>query len=780
MKLGPQKTKLLLKIVSQRQQSIDDQLKNALTWTTEALGLEIGIISHIENDTYTVKQFYPEESGLEAEQQFELQNTYCSLAIEQEDVFRITKMSTSEYSEEPCFQAFGLESYIGKPFQIQGTLFGTVNFSSSKSRSDFNEEEITFMKLLSEWVGSTLHQVQINRQLNEEHALYKLITTNSSELICMHEMDGTYTYVSPSVKNLLGYSPRELIGNSPYNFFHPMDIEHISNNAHEHAKVGNLYPSIQYRILRKDGTYIWFDTATQPVKNEDGEVIQLQTTSREITERKRLEILFEQSQTMAKVGGWEYDLEHGELFWSKEVYHIHEVDPSTSINVEQAMDFYPSGDSRVALEQAMNNTIENGDTAELELPFITAKGKNLWVRVIINPDFLGPKVVKLYGSFQDITESKRLEELFRKSQEMANVGGWEYDLETGDLFWTDEVYRIHEVELGTPVKVEDGVSFYPEGFSRDTITAAIGNAVATGDGWDEELPFITAKGNNIWVRAKGYAEFLDGKAIRLKGTFQDITQRKEREELIKDQLDQLTELKVTREKLYSVIAHDLKNSIFGVKGLLDLVIEDLEEADVEKEELIEKLKLVFTSADFSHKLLDNMLTWIRLQSGILHLQPKTFDLAKSLEFTIDILQPSIKSKEIDIQTSFETDTEIEGDPNLVATVLRNLLNNAIKFSEKRSVIEINCRAQNENEITIAIKDYGLGMNEETLLNLFNDDKRPNKIGTSEEKGTGLGLILVKELLEKQQGSIQVQSTEGEGAVFTITLPRILAIEELES
>lgn len=780
MKLGPQKTKLLLKIVSQRQQSIDDQLKNALAWTTEAFGLEIGIISHIENDTYTVKQFYPEESGLKAEQQFELKNTYCSLAIEQSDVFRITNMGTSEYSNEPCYQSLGLESYIGKPFQIHDTLFGTVNFSSSKSRSDFNEEEITFMKLLSEWVGSMLHQIQINRQLKDEHKLYKLITTNSSELICMHKPDGTYTFVSPSVKNLLGYSPRELIGYTPYKFFHPMDIERISNEAHEPALGGSLYPSIQYRILRKDGTYIWFDTATQPVLNEDGEVIQLQTTSREITERKRLEILFEQSQTMAKVGGWEYDLEQGELFWSKEVYHIHEVDPSAAIDVENAMNFYPTGESRIALEQAMNNTIENGERAELELPFITAKGKNLWVRVIINPEFLGPKVVKLYGSFQDITESKRLEELFRKSQEMANVGGWEYDLETGDLFWTDEVYHIHEVELGTPVKVEDGVSFYPEGESRDTITAAIANAVSTGEGWDEELPFITAKGNHIWVRAKGYAEFLDGKAIRLKGTFQGITQRKEREKLIKDQLDQLTELKGTREKLYSVIAHDLKNSIFGVKGLLELIIEDLEESDIDREELIEKLKLVFTSADFSHKLLDNMLTWIRLQSGILHLQPKTFDLAKAIEFTIELLHPSIKSKEIDIQTTIDTDTEIEGDPNLVATVLRNLLNNAIKFSEKRSVIEINCTAQNENEITIAIKDYGLGMNEETLLNLFNDDKRPNKIGTSDEKGTGLGLILVKELLDKQQGSIQVQSTVGEGAEFTVTLPRTLTIEELES
>ncbi|MBO6794368.1 MAG: PAS domain S-box protein [Balneolaceae bacterium] len=777
MKLGFNKTDLLLKIVSQRHPNLETQLENALKWSTESLGMEIGIISHIEEDSYTVKNFFPEESGMQKNQVFKLSDTYCSLAINQDDVFKITEMGKSEYKNEPCYGAFGLESYIGKPFQIEGNLYGTINFSSTSSHEEFSIEELSFMKLLSEWVGSTLHRIQMTKQLEEEHKLYKILTNNSAELICLHDLDGTYNYVSPSVKNLLGFSPRELIGQSPYQFFHPADIERISNESHEEAKKGNVYPSMQYRIRRKDGRYVWFDTATQPVTNEKGEVVSLQTTSREITERKRIEILFEQAQQMAKIGGWDYDIETGKLFWSKQVYQIHELDPDTELYVEDGLSYYPTGGPRETLEKALNNSIENGTPTELDLPLITAKGNHRWIRIIVNPELLGTNVVKLFGSFQDITESKRLEELFRESQKMAKVGGWEYDLITGDLFWSDEVYRIHEVELGTPVKVEDGVKYYPEGFSRDSINAAIGNAIETGEGWDVELPFITAKGRELWVRAKGIAEFVDGKAIRLKGTFQDITERKEREEKIKEQVKQLSDLTNTREKLYAVIAHDLKNSIFGVKGLLDLLIEDIEEPDyiVDIDDVLEKLKLVFISADFSHKLLQNMLTWVRLQSGLLNPKVLEFDVANSLEVTVGILRPALSSKNITVNTKIEGETAIEGDPNLVSTIFRNLLNNAVKFSNPNSDIDLTINASCDDEIVITVKDYGTGMDEETIQNLFNEEFRPQMKGTQKEKGTGLGLILVKELLEKQQGRVTVHSSMGNGAEFIVTLPKKLEV-----
>jgi len=771
--LGISKAQLLQKIFSQKEENLDIQLSKALEWTTRELGLELGIISQVEKEVYTVKKLYTDSSDVELGQEFDLQSTYCSIAIQKDDVFAITDMGNSEFKDHECYRAFGHESYIGKPFHIEGILYGTIHFSGSQSiPQGFSDADILFINLLSGWVSSTIHRIKIEARLKEEHKLYKLISTNSAELICMHELDGTYTYVSPSTKSLLGYSPRELIGKNPYHFFHPDDLERITSEAHEKAKKGVNYPSIEYRIRKKDGSYIWFDTSTQPVFDEKNNVVALQTISRDVSSRKRFDILFEQSQKMAKVGGWEYDLESGALYWTDEVYRIHELEIGTEVFVEDGLSYYPEGGPREDLQAALSKTIETGEPTDMELPFITAKGNNIWVRAIINPEFDGTKVVKLYGSFQDVTEKKRMEELFKKSQQMANVGGWEYDLESGRLFWTDEVYRIHELEIGSEVFVEDGLSYYPEGETRDKIMEALTRTQKTGEPYDLELPFITAKGNHIWVRAIGYADLLGGKATKLRGTFQNISAKKKYEKQINDQLKQLTELKDTREKLYSIIAHDLKNSIFGITGFVDLLLDDVQnEEELSRADLREKLNLVYLSADHSYKMLDNMLTWVRLQSGMLTINPRSVDIKEAVVHTVDLLQPSADRKGLTLQSDFETDTKITGEANLITTVLRNLINNAIKFSNPGNTVTIRVFGKTKDSISISVCDEGVGMSPLTIENLFNEENRPQKEGTFEERGTGLGLILVKELLTLHNGEIEVTSVLSKGSTFTITVPR---------
>lgn len=770
--LSISKAQLLIKIFSQKDEDLNIQLNNALEWATKELGMDLGIISHIQNEIYSVKYFWPDSSGLEDGQSFELGTTYCSIAIMKDDVFSVGHMGISEFKDQPCYEVFHLESYIGKPFHLDGNLYGTINFSSENPKDGgFTEEELMFVRLLSGWISSSIHRLNIIQKLQDEHRLYKLITSNTGELICMHELNGNYTFVSPSVKNILGYSPRELIGVNPYNLFHPDDLERITEELHKTALEGIPYPSIEYRIRKKTDEYIWLDTATEPILNDEGKVIALQTTSREISDRKRIDILFQQSQKMANVGGWEYNLTSGRLYWTDEVYRIHELPIGTEVFVEDGISYYPEGWPRETLQSALNNTIENGDPTELELPFRTAKGNLKWIRTIINAEFEGFKATKLYGTFQDITKKKLMEELFKDSQEMANVGGWEFNIETGELFWTDEVYRIHELPIGTPVKVEDGLSYYPEGGSRETLQAAINHTILTGERYDLELPFVTAKGNDIWVRAIGHAELIDGKAVKMIGAFQNITRRKEQEEKIKSQVKQLSQLKSTREKLYSIIAHDLRNSIFGITGLLGLLIDEIKSDEIEKEDLAEKLSLVQMSADNSYKLLDNMLTWVKLQSGMLEVNPVEFNLQETLHSTLDLLQPSLNTKKIKVNQFIDTDTTIYSEQNLISTILRNLINNAIKFSEPESSIDVSVSTSEKDILSITVKDYGVGMDNSTIKNLFNSENRPQKDGTMHERGSGLGLILVKELVDLCKGTITAESNLGNGSKFVLKIPK---------
>jgi signal transduction histidine kinase len=167
-------------------------------------------------------------------------------------------------------------------------------------------------------------------------------------------------------------------------------------------------------------------------------------------------------------------------------------------------------------------------------------------------------------------------------------------------------------------------------------------AIEHGTPWDEELPFITAKNNFLWVRANGKAELKQGKAYKLVGTFQDITQQKESEEKIEAQNKRLQTLTETQDKLYSIIAHDLKGAFFGITGMLNLIKDDLQDYSDLDPMILRQIGLVENSAANAHQLFENLLEWTRIQSDGMNVNASTFDLIPEMERTCFNLQPRIR------------------------------------------------------------------------------------------------------------------------------------------
>ncbi|WP_234572387.1 sensor histidine kinase [Rhodohalobacter sp. 614A] len=641
--------RLLHKIVSQKSHNLDDHLFRALKMTTQLLGMEVGILSSISGDTYTVINHYSKNSGLENGQTFNLGETYCSITIEKNKVVAINEMQLSEHRKHPCYEVFKLESYIGIPIYIDDQLYGTINFSSpDPKKPGFLEADKTLVKLLAEWTASVIRRKSIEESYKESEKLYKLISTNSADLICLHDPDGKFRFVSPSSEYLLGYKPAELLGKNPYEFHHPEDIERVKEQSHNQALENNLITSIQYRFKKKNGEYIWLDTATQPIKNDKGEVINLQTTSRDITARKKLEILFSEA------------------------------------------------------------------------------------------------------------------------QQMANVGGWEFDIKSGKLTWTDEVYRIHEKPVGEKVFVEEGLSYYPSD-ARTKIEEAIEYTMETGKKYDVALPFVTAKGNHKWVRAIGQALFLEKKPYKLRGTFQDITKYKEYEQKIKDQNTRLKEVTETRDKLYSIIGHDLKNTFFGLFGLISMMKENTETNEQSFDELIEHFDLLQTSTKQAYQLLENLLEWIKMQQHNVSFIPREANIAELIQESIDVQVVVAQNKNISIETSLSECPPVSCDPEMIKTCMRNLISNAVKFSPFNSSIQVSA-FPTESNITVSVKDSGIGMPEKVRQSLFDPANRPKRQGTDSERGTGLGLLLCKEFVDLHGGTIEVNSTEGKGSEFVFTIP----------
>jgi signal transduction histidine kinase len=237
---------------------------------------------------------------------------------------------------------------------------------------------------------------------------------------------------------------------------------------------------------------------------------------------------------------------------------------------------------------------------------------------------------------------------------------------------------------------------------------------------------------------------------------------------LKEQRKKLQELNATKDKFFSIIAHDLKspfNSIIGFSSLLERYSQS---GDVDKmKEFSGHIKDVSTQ---TFKLLENLLEWSRSQTGRIKFLPKELDIAVSIQNAMDLVSPVASRKNI----RFESDVasvKVQADENMLHTVFQNLLSNAVKYSHKGSTVRIEM-SEFPEEIEIGIHDHGIGMDTDTAERIFSIGENVSRPGTEKEQGTGLGLIICKEFIEKHGGSIRVQSESGRGSIFTITLPKV--------
>lgn len=224
----------------------------------------------------------------------------------------------------------------------------------------------------------------------------------------------------------------------------------------------------------------------------------------------------------------------------------------------------------------------------------------------------------------------------------------------------------------------------------------------------------------------------------------------------------------TKEKLYSIIAHDLKGALFGISGLAEVLQSDLDEQDVDKQ-IVEHIALIHQSAHSANQILENLLNWTRMQGGEMDMDPKEFSLSNCIEDCIDLYQIQAKKKQVDLHFEGE-DAMLYADRQMISTIFRNLISNAIKFSESGDRISIEIDS-NSDVRKVMVKDEGLGMPENVRENIFNPQDRPKREGTEREKGTGLGLLLCKEFVEMHNGEISVESEPGQGTQFEVILPK---------
>jgi len=231
---------------------------------------------------------------------------------------------------------------------------------------------------------------------------------------------------------------------------------------------------------------------------------------------------------------------------------------------------------------------------------------------------------------------------------------------------------------------------------------------------------------------------------------------------------ELKEANSTKDKFFSIVAHDLKNPFNSLLVLSKLLLDDYETyTNDERKQFIEQLK---STAENTYSLLQNLLSWANTQSGTAVIIKEKIDIAKLTNEAITLLKPIAKNKKISIQSLVNSNTIVYADKNMISTVLLNLVSNAVKFTPHKGKIEVKAFESN-NHVEVEISDNGIGISAENMNKLFKPEFKYHTMGTDKEKGTGLGLLLCKEFVEKNGGKIWVESTEKVGSLFHFSLPK---------
>ncbi len=247
--------------------------------------------------------------------------------------------------------------------------------------------------------------------LIESEAKFKTIAENSLDFIGILSPGLVFTYISPSIKYLLGYSPEEILNKNPFQIFALEDIEKIPSTVIKAESLERYH----YRLKHKSGEYRWFETTFKPLKDEAGNILQLLATSKNITKRKQLSFMLEEMQHLARVGGWEYYLEDDKIYGTKEIANIFDVPKDQHLAFRKALGMF-THTSQKMIERELSQTLEYGKSWDLELSFVDSRNQIRWVRTVGKPYYLNGKVHKLGGTLQDISERVNYEELLYKKQ----------------------------------------------------------------------------------------------------------------------------------------------------------------------------------------------------------------------------------------------------------------------------------------------------------------------------------------------------------------------------
>jgi signal transduction histidine kinase/DNA-binding response OmpR family regulator len=352
---------------------------------------------------------------------------------------------------------------------------------------------------------------------------------------------------------------------------------------------------------------------------------------------------------------------------------------------------------------------------------------------------------------------------------MTRVGGWELDLATMMPIWSDQLYRIAELDLSSPPTFEDSLSFFP-GEARGQVERAVSTALKYGTPHDITVPFVTRTGKRLWVRVMGAAEMKNGVVTRLSGALQDVTQPHEAEEARIAAKDAEAAAIRAKGNFLANMSHEIRTPMNGVIGMTELLLETPLQSS--QREFAETIR---SSATSLLGIINDILDYSKIEAGKLEIDRHPVYVRDCVEDVAMEMAVHAAAKGIELIVNVDPGVpdRVVGDAARLRQVLWNLVGNAVKFThEGEIVVEVFPLALQNGRalLSFEVRDTGIGMKDEIVSRLFEPFVQADDSNTRNYGGMGLGLAIVRRLVTLMGGKIDVSSRPGGGSVFSFSLP----------
>lgn len=607
--------------------------------------------------------------------------------------------------------------------------------------------------------------------LKESEQLLRLLFDNNPNALFLISNDGKFNNVNKHAVKRYGYSLEEFQKMTPADIAAP---EYRDNALNRVKKALGEELQFEWAHCKKNGEVFPVEIYTKPIKINEKPFIFVE--ARDLTKQKIAEHSIKISEEkfrksfhsnpgivgISSLNDGRY-IEVNDNFYKSMGFAKDEVIGKTSKELNVFADF---NDRKIMLK--LLNDYGKIDNLEIKI----RKKNGEYLDTILSAELIEMNEQKcLLTQILDITERKKNEESLKINEELyhslfekVSAVKLLIDPHDGKIIDANSAavrYYGYSLEELKSIKISDINTLPPDKIQMEMEKAH----------FDKQSYFNfkhkLANGDIRDVEVYSSPVEINGKLL-LHSIVHDITERKSAEELLIKSEERLRELNAAKDKFFNIIAHDLRSPFSSILGFSNLLEEQMKEKNYDGIE--EYAGYIQKSSKHAMSLLTNLLDWSRSQTGKMEFKPEYTDLKILIDEVLILANDSAKQKSIVLERDFGNNVPIIADKTMIGIILRNLISNAVKFTNTGGKVVVSAQ-QKPDELLISVKDNGIGMTFDSLNNLFRIDINHTTLGTEKEKGTGLGLLLCKEFVDKHEGKIWVESEVGKGSTFYFSLPK---------